>query len=170
MPEISLTGKNLVVIVACEYLPGHSWMSLASWYSMRKNLPDAKVLVGCSRRLFGRPSTLFEWAYRLRVPLFYFDPEKGVGRDADVVVPVTSMAVRTWDKERPGPASVKSAEHSTFVDYGDGCGRFIPVEWLNKGRGPFKNAVKRLGTQESTPNELKVLRLWERLYRLYTAI
>ena len=170
MEDISPTGKNLSIIISCDYLPAHDWMTLASWYSVNKNLPDAKVVIACPRREYERMWGLFQWVYRVRVPMMYYTETAGITREADIVIPFTAMAVRTYDKEHIGPVSVKSGEFATFVDYQEGCGKFIPSEWLDKVRAPFRKAVKTFGTDIMTVNELKVLKLWEKLYTLYTAV
>ena len=143
-------------------------MAFASWYSINKNLPDAKVVIASPRREYERTWLLFNWTYRLRVPLLFYT--ESITREANLVIPCTVMALRTYDTEHPGPVDVKSQEFATFVDYQEGCGRFIPSQWINRVAAPFRKAVKRLGTEDMTVNELKVLQMWEKLYILYTVV
>jgi hypothetical protein len=65
--EISSTGDNLNILIACDYLRHHNWMSFLCWYSLKKNLPDAKVYVASQRRIM--EYNLFQWTRSCNVPL-----------------------------------------------------------------------------------------------------
>lgn len=63
---ITNTGENLSILIVCDYIPCHHWMSCLSWYSMYKYLPEAKVAVACNRQLM--KYQLFDWTKRCNVP------------------------------------------------------------------------------------------------------
>ena len=43
------TGVNLNILISCDNSWHHCWMSYATWYSIYKNLPDAKVALSVPR-------------------------------------------------------------------------------------------------------------------------
>lgn len=61
-------GKNLNILIVTEV--GRDWRAYASWYSFYHNVPEAKVHIACLRNK-NAPFQLFQWAKRLKVPLFY---------------------------------------------------------------------------------------------------
>lgn len=63
---ITNTGKNLNILIACDYTPCHHWMSFLVWYSFYRNIPEAKVAVVCNRLLMKHQ--LFDWVKRCNVP------------------------------------------------------------------------------------------------------
>lgn len=63
---VTNTGKNLNILVVCDYTPCHHWMSSLAWYSFYRNLPEAKVAVACNRLLMKHQ--LFDWTKRCDVP------------------------------------------------------------------------------------------------------
>ena len=63
---ITNTGKNLSILIACDYTPCHHWMSFLAWYSFYRNIPEAKVAVVCNRFLM--KYQLFDWTKRCDVP------------------------------------------------------------------------------------------------------
>jgi len=67
---VTETGKGLSILIATEV--GQDWQTFACWYSFYKNLPLAKVVVS-SLRNNEAPFQLFQWAKRLKVPLFYYE-------------------------------------------------------------------------------------------------
>lgn len=68
---IGETGKNLCVLITTE--PGKDWETFETWYSIFKNLPDARVAISCQRTP-SIPFQLFQWARRLKLNLFFHNP------------------------------------------------------------------------------------------------
>lgn len=171
LEKVTPLGDNLAILIECEYTKMHSWMAYATWYSITKNLPDASVSVICPRDMISG-SQHFSWTYRIsNVNLFQGkNPPNRFGLNKRIIrIPPHTMAVRKFNLENIGPAKVNSGELSTFVDYSEGCGKFVLSEWINK-KEPFNNAVKKFYTNNITVNELKVLRLWEKSFSLYTVM
>lgn len=72
MTKITSTGEGLSVLIACDYVPHHHWMAFATWYSVSKNLPDAKVGILCNRRPL--PVQMYGWARTLKLNMRYHQP------------------------------------------------------------------------------------------------
>lgn len=64
-------GENLNVLILTE--PTHDWLAFSSWYSITKNLPEAKIAVICVRNL-EVGFQYFQWMKRLRVPHRFINP------------------------------------------------------------------------------------------------
>ena len=172
MREISSAGDGLLVFINCDYLPGHHWMSFSCWYSINKNLPDARVIVAYKR---GQAKyDLFHWTRKCKVRLsgYTYEPVWEVfgGQFKVVVLPPHAMAARSYDKESVGPVDVKEEELCTFVTYSNGCGRFNTSDWINRLGAPFFGASRKFRTSDCTVNELRVLELWDRMYSLFSSM
>lgn len=170
--EVSSTGDGLYVFINCDYLPGHNWMSFACWYSINRNLPDAKVAVAYKR---AEPRwDLFHWTHKCKVRLMAYAHEPvwdvfGGQITVKAVRPYT-MAVRAYNKDNVGPNEAKEDAYSTFVSYFEGCGRFNVDAWINKLGAPFMGALRKFRTLECTADEIKVLELWERMFPLFSSV
>jgi len=140
------------ITIVCDCLPHHDWMSFASWYSLGKRLPDARVSLEC------RHCHLFAWARRLGVPIKSAAPGFRIAP--------TVIAVRDFEEDE-SISSSKSDVQTCFVDYSDGCGNFVVGDWINNGKVPFLNAAKRFGTGSLTVNEMAILSVWEQCHNLY---
>lgn len=68
---ITETGKNLSVLIVTE--PEKDWQTFATWYSVFKNLPDARTAIFCQRNK-QTPFVLFQWAKRLNIPTMIKNP------------------------------------------------------------------------------------------------
>lgn len=68
---ISNTGENLDVVILTR--TAEDWRSFACWYSVMKNLPDAKVFLLCNRTTKVE-FQFYQWAKRLRIPHTYSNP------------------------------------------------------------------------------------------------
>jgi len=68
---ITKFGKDLSVLIVTE--PGRDWEAYATWYSVFKNLPDARTAI-VSIRNGETPFHLFQWTKRLKVPLVHIQP------------------------------------------------------------------------------------------------
>lgn len=179
MSSISLSGKGLGVIVLCEQLPCHHWMSFSAWYSITKNLPDATVVLGCKRG--DVKMNLFSWVYPCRAKLFYYSgdfptdclPEKIHGLFPEsclqaMTIEAPTAAIRGY-KENPGPVNIASDEDATFVSYSNGWPGFNMERWINKVESPFLRAKSRFRSADCNVNELKLLELWEQMYTVFSA-
>ena len=69
---INRYGRNLNILIVTEV--GEDWRSYATWYSVYHNLPEAKVQIACMRNK-QTPFQLFQWAKRLKIPLFFSNPQ-----------------------------------------------------------------------------------------------
>lgn len=169
MLDVSTTGNGLNIIIKCEYIPHHDWMTFASWYSIYKNLPDAEVKLVCHRI----PSThqLFHWPDKCSVKHIFWGgtiEDYPVPENSLVITPEV-MAVSHYDVNKLGPIDVKSEENFTFVSYFNGCGKFVMNEWINKTYNPF-GVTDRLFTDDISLNEYRVLKMWEKAKTLHTVV
>lgn len=141
------------IIILCDCIPLHDWMSFASWYSIKKKLPEYEVILEISSKC-----QFFAWARRLGVRISNSEE----GRK----IPCTVFAIRDFDGDFTIVSS-KSANQKTFVNCVEGCGNFVVDEWINKTMAPFNQALKRFGTGSLTVNEMGILSLWEQCHSVY---
>jgi len=166
MRDISNTGNGLEIVLSCEYLPHHDWMSFVSWYSVSKNLPDAKFSIRCLRN--NTETQLFNWPKRCNV---VFSQYKGLKKqliESTLEIEPHIMAIREYANNNV--ISVKEELVSTFVSYFEGCGKFVLNEWIDKGGIPLANAVKKFSMEIMTTNELRILKLWEKSFNIYREV
>jgi len=171
MKDISLTGKGLTVVVKSKYSPIHNWMTFSAWYSMWKNLPDAEVIIMCERGIYSKQ--LMSWAQRISVKFFSYCKDKDPVQVATINELITSgnkvmlfeePCVVAADVFRDGKVvDSKSSETGTFVSYREGCGKFVVSRWIDKLETPFAGASTRLMTPSVTVNEMRVLKLWDKM-------
>jgi len=65
------TKSQLSVVIATE--TSKDWQTFSTWYSFYKNMPEAKVCIACMRN--GQlPFMLYQWAKRLKIPSFHYNP------------------------------------------------------------------------------------------------
>lgn len=146
--------SDLSIAIKCECNPCHDWMAFASWYSIKKRLPDSPVFL--ELRL---DKPIFRWANRFGIKIL---------RKTSCTLTIDSsvMAVRDFNGSFE-IASSKSDDQSTFVNYRDGCGNFNLSEWINKEQDPFYRALLRFGTYNLTVNEMAILTFWEQCHHVY---
>lgn len=175
--EITLSGEGLGILMACSPTPIHHWAAFASWYSIKRNLPDAQMAIVID--LGEVKWNLFGWVYRskmkssrqsLDTDLQALAQEKLPESKAWMVISPHVMAVREYDPLSIGPVPAKGEQAATFVDYQQGCGKFVVEKWINRLRPPFNQASKILGTEDITVNEQRVLQLWEQCSWLYATM
>ena len=163
---INSLGEGLSIVIDCEYIPLHNWMAFASWYSISKNLPDAKVTIACKRTM--PIQEVFVWPKKCNINFFMHN---GNMQYNDILkIKPSVMAIRSYDENCIGPIDVKSNDLTTFVDYSNGVGMFVIATWIDSSRPPFDNAVTRFGSDDMTINELKILQVWQQLFGLYAAL
>jgi hypothetical protein len=164
---IDITGNELHVVIECENNSLHSWMSFASWYSVVKNLPNAGVTIVCKRGKIPTVREHFMWARRAKVNFFIYENEYCVKTDKKIFkIPASVMAIRAYDAQLLGPVDVKTDVLATFVNYSEGCGKFVISEWINREVGLFRE-VSKFETAEMSINETKLLNLWNKSHKLY---
>lgn len=159
------TGNGLRIFITCNYLPHHDWMTFISWYSIKKNLPDANITIVCDKSKFTR-TPVFGWVKKVNVNFTYEDWElptknEGINILCDV------MAIREWINEEIIDA--KSSNIATFCTYRNGCGNFVMSDWINSIVPPFEKSeiFKKDGM---TVNEIKILEIWKKGLPIYAAI
>lgn len=188
---ISATGDGLNILIACDYLPHHNWMSFLCWYSLSKNLPDAKVFVASHRRLMKHD--LFVWTRKCNVPFILHKAsddegqiqsaiEFGVSKPLLVISP-NSICVRDFDEAGFSTESLseiswlnddiscdcKEARSCPFVTYSNGWGKFVMSSWINKMSSPFLFGVK-YSKGDLTANEIRIGKLWNAVTPLFLII
>lgn len=130
-------------------------MAFASWYSIKKRLPDCTVSLETKLS-----SPIFGWAHRAGVR---------ITRRVDALFKIgpAVMAVRDFDGGLV-VSKAKSSDQTCFVDYSGGCGDFVVDEWIHKGEVPFQKALRRFGSyQNLTVNEVAILEFWEKCHHVY---
>jgi hypothetical protein len=166
---ISITGGGLTIIVECENIPMHNWMSFVSWYSIIKNLPDAEAVIACKRGEI-TSSQYYLWPRRTKVKFFMYTDAYQYNRPNIIKIDPHVMALREYNADAVGPADVGSEELTTFVDYSSGFGKFVISEWINKGVGPFQEATNKFSVPDMSANAIKLLTIWQQSCGLYTAL
>jgi hypothetical protein len=159
------TGNGLRLLIRCNYLSHHNWMSFISWFSIKKYLPDAEICVQCDRNKFVNCS-LFEWVKKLNVDFSYSrlqSPLLGF-----IEIPCDVMAIGEWDNKL-NIIDAKSNDISAFCTYRNGCGNFVMADWINSILPPF-DKVDIFKKEGMTINEAKILEIWKKGLSIYAAI
>lgn len=189
--KISSTGDGLNILIACDYLPHHDWMSFFCWYSLTKNLPDAKVTVASHRRLM--EFEIYSWTRRCKVP-FILHKETDEAGQIEVallqnthkpllVIPPEVVCVRDFDEAGFSPESLsevrlldyelscdcKEDRSCAFATYQNGWGKFVTPSWINKTSCPFLSGVKYNQGMLSA-NEVRIGRLWSMATPLFQTV
>ncbi len=143
-----------VIKVFCEESKLHEWTSFAFWFSVTKNLPDYEFNLICKRG-----NRQFLWPYRCNVKILRKKTQDGL-----YFTHPLHMAVRnTKDLSIVKP---KSNEFGTFCDYGEGCGKFVVSQWINRDGGPL-SCVRLVMNKDMSINESKIFDLWRNMFSLY---
>lgn len=187
---ISYLGEGLNITISCNYVPGHSWMAYICWYSIKQNLPDAKVNIICSREnITGR---LFLWTKSLNIPFLTYNsnnfkeiisrqiaptlvcyPECVVVRDFEE----SSVDLSFFDdnilflQDTDLFCDANSDDFHPFCSYKDGWGYFVTNDWINKEECPLSNLLlKKFSKKIMSINEKKIENLWNSSLRLFQAV
>ncbi len=155
------TGNGLKILINCNYLPHHDWMTFVAWYSIIKYLPDTAITIYCDRSKFVSNQSNFTWARKIPVKFSYVKPEKH-----DVEIPCDVMAVRIWNGPDISEASL--GQETTFCSY-QRCGNFVLSNWINSVVPPFAKADNFV-TNNMSINEIRILELWKKVLPIYTAV
>jgi hypothetical protein len=195
--EVSSLGDNLAILIKCDHAPHHDWMSFFCWYSISKNLPEAKVIVACSRG--GEMNfDIFNWPKRCGVQFAYHNPgldtvkfvldndKFETGTPLLVLEPCTAC-LRDFDeaqfdqstlaknevfkaKELSGLVSeTKDENPSVFTDYSNGWGKFVTSSWINKASTPLVTGLSFFKPMMSV-NESRLGKLWDRASLMYQSV
>lgn len=166
-------GNGLTFVIECQQLYADDWLAFASWYSLSKNAPDAKVVI-----LVERPKNLFLWTKKVGVeikheislnPYFYqFKPNTLLIRE------FSTWHLEEFEKSL-GPklpellvSEAKNDEFTPFVSY-ETCGSFVMGNWINTLECPFSLADKFM-THLACANEVRILRLWKQISSVYATV
>jgi hypothetical protein len=118
----------------------------------------------------------------LKTPMFVIEPDVLAIREISREFPesVASDNDKLWfckDKiEQPLQREsglcpgAKGDDFTTFVNYADGWGKFVTTDCINRRDYPFRRAERFHSGSGMTLNEGKVLDLWKRMDRLFTAV
>jgi hypothetical protein len=189
---ISSTGDGLNILIACDYLPHHGWMSYFCWYSLSKNLPDAFVTVASHRRLMTH--NFFGWTRLCKIPfvLHKATDEKGqielaIAKNQIekplLVIPPEVVCIRDFEEADYFPEKItdikkiddelccdcKDDKPTVFATYLNGWGKFNTPSWIHKMSGPFISNAK-FGQGAMTANEVRIERLWSDATPLYQIV
>lgn len=175
------TGENLNILIVCDYIPKHNWMSFFSWYSLNKNLPDAKVSIICNRKLMSYK--LFDWTRKCNVPFqilkentienhlkYLFD--KNWIKTPLLVISPEILAVRELNYEIKDIQELKDFVNSkenkinTFVNYSEGFGKYKITE---ENRHPFIQ-FNQYFQGELSLNEVKIEELFKNATPLFITL
>lgn len=88
---ITETGKNLSVLITTE--TGKDWETFGTWYSIYKNLPDAKIAISIARNE-ETPFQYFQWTKRIDIPVLrhnVFDTENPITSRLDAIGKAISL-------------------------------------------------------------------------------
>jgi hypothetical protein len=64
MPALDVDGKGLSVLICSDYTFQFNWMTYACWYSVSRNLPEAKIAI-VSPRPKKITNYLYHWVYKI---------------------------------------------------------------------------------------------------------
>jgi hypothetical protein len=153
---------DLAFIIECEANFCNNWMSFISWYSINKNISDAKVFI--SVPFMGK---FFNWANNVGVKIFR--NQFVIDRPIIKVIKPSIMAVRTFSGNLD-ICSSKTDISNCLVDYKYGCGKFELDKWSSMNYPPFNNAIKKFSDFNITINEFAILNIWEQACFAYKQI
>lgn len=189
---IDIFGYGLNILLLCEPLPAHAWMSFASWESFRQQVPDATVTLATRRPTSGQHHGIFPWAYRLGVRSFFYTEDQDPAQIAlrrdylktpMLVLPPGTMAMEplshsVLDRVNCGGVQdgadlvvgLKDLTPAPLIQLGEGCGGFVTEEWIDKCGHPFGRTGVYQRSNDLTVNERRVLLLWNRLCPIYDSV
>mgnify|MGYP007120766161 CR=1 FL=1 len=175
------------ILIACDYIPHHNWMSFLCWHSLSKNLPEAKVTVACHRRLM--TYDFFGWTRKCKVPFVLHKAADEKGQIALIsesvqgpllVLSPETVCIRDFAEAGFSPdvlsgvvkmnselcCDCKEEKPCVFVTYLSGWGKFVTQSWINRMSCPFVSGVK-YGQGVMTSNEVRIGQLWSSVTPLF---
>ncbi len=194
MYDIDPFGHGLSVLIACESNGINNFLAFSCYYSLQKNLPDAKMAIACTRPT--DPQVLpFSWVHRLGIPFFYrshnsfaakIAHRRGLLSPPILVLPSEIVCLRSMSpnvlaslSEQSKPYTTedkitlpaKSPEPAVFCSLESGCGHFHPSRWIDMPGHPFSDEyLSLLSRGDLTVNESRVFALWKDMCPLYDTI
>lgn len=190
--SISYIGKGLSILICCDFIVSHDWMSFLTFWSIKKNLPDANISVICRRKA---NSDIFHWTRKCSIPLTFHtteslseikelslkNPKSKISEPVLLVKP-NIVFLRDFDEagfdsnifknhsfEIEGLVSdVKSENTTVCCDYSDGWGNFVTSTWINKSSIPFSSVD--YSAVIMSLNEKRFAALWESASKMYQSI
>jgi hypothetical protein len=193
MNKISSTGRNLSAIISTDQSLHSEWMTFACWYSINKNLPDAKVAV-----IFPRANNnyMFSMLNRCHIPyttfstknehfdwLATFIKQKKLPEQKYILLDEPIMCIRELSDETLENINSTSEyvsdkklccdcrveEYLSFVKY-NRLGDFNLDEWIKTEKQPPFHLTEKFKLSIKTINEFKVINLWEQMATTYDHI
>lgn len=188
---VSYLGEGLNVVISCDHIPGHNWMSYLCWYSVRQNLPDSKISIICKRENVS--GSLFLWTKKVNVPFRMYSGDSYHSILASyaspcLVVPPYCVAIRDFEEAGISTELLKEKEftfledtklvcdcnlddYTIFSSYKKGWGHFITADWLNKIECPLSFSIlKNFSKRSMSLSERKIEGLWNSSVRLFQTI
>lgn len=193
--SVSDLGNGLTIVIDCDYLPHHDWMAFLTWWSISKNLPDAKIVVCCKRQ--DMSLDIFNWPIRCGVPFIYHKKShddlnyfllthpKIKCTEPFLTVSPELVFIRDFEEADFDKTNFqKNCHYSDLVDfsvdcreenntvcinYSTGWGNFNTQEWINKLKTPLLEgySFKKSGM---SCNEIRLAKLWESASRIYQSV
>lgn len=191
--QILSLGKNLNIVILCDYGFSHEWMSFVCWYSISKNLPDASVTILCNRKQMTH--NLFSWTKRCRVRLVLhkdldLEPRIALMHQLDLKKPILivdpdTVCVRDFDETKIDlnllqeiilanahsdiQCDCKDSEISLFASYQKGWGTFVCSNWIDNSSCPLISSLD-FGSSNMTINESRTRNLWNSAVYLFNNV
>jgi hypothetical protein len=193
--NISSTGENLNILISCDYSVANNWMAFLCWYSLTKNLPDAKVAIACNRTMMS--NGLFTWVKKCNIP---FELHKCMDFQAQIdlvlqkeiftapllVLKPDTVVIRDFEESGFDANSLqdkialasdypdlcceaKEDKPCVFATYSNGWGKFVTSSWIHKISCPF-TSENRYVDGNMTANEMRIGRLWSAVTPLFQTV
>ena len=194
--QVSSIGNGLTIIIGCDYLPHHDWMSFLCYRSISNTLPDAKVVVTCSRNRMNMD--IYNWPRKCGIPITFHNSSLSANgiiefvkkhprvEKTENILLVSPELVFVRDFEEANfdmntlkgdvcfsdlsnfTDSCKSENVTVCCDYKDGWGRFVTSKWINKTSVPLSTVDFVIAGM--TVNENRIARIWKSASKLYPSL
>jgi hypothetical protein len=192
---VSSIGNGLTVVIECDFLPHHEWMSFLAYWSLKNNLPEAKAIVTCVRRDMN--IDILNWPRKCNVPILFHKPmdqdnlsyfiathpKIKVTQDFIFIKP-TIVFLRDFEESSTNPdvfergkniseiqgivSKINSENPTICCDYSEGWGKFVTSDWINKKSIPFSSV--NFVDADMSLNENRLARLWKSATKIYPSV
>jgi hypothetical protein len=192
---ISSLGNGLTVVIDCDYTTHHEWMSFLTFWSLLKNLPEARVVVTCVRK--GMNMEIFIWPRRCQIPILYHRPmtkeelhhfvithTKSNATKNVIIIDPSIVFLRDFEEGCFDPNSlldhittcgiegliddVKTDNPVVCCDYSNGWGKFVTSQWINKSSVPLSST--NFASTDMSVNERRMSDIWKSATKIYQNI
>jgi hypothetical protein len=153
-----ISGDGITILVNATNTAMGAWSSFGLYYSIRKFLPNAELLLNRNRNV---SKGYFNWMPRLGVKLLK-------SHKPDIVLSSLTIMAREINGDEL-VSEAKEDKFTPFVSYENGCGKFVVSEWINKEAYPFPYADDFV-TDQVCANEIQILRLWKQMNNAYSLL